>query len=77
MFVFSIFPCLRFFAVCLFLCDVNFQRVRLRERACHLVVFIAGVAVVNNTADTASACGIPHTNTQTAGGSPNVNVGDP
>ncbi len=40
-------------------------------------VFIAGVAVVNNTADTASACGIPHTNTQTAGGSPNVNVGDP
>ena len=40
-------------------------------------VFIAGVAVVKNTADTASPCSVPHSNTQTAGGSPDVNVGDP
>lgn len=42
-------------------------------------VFIKGIAVVNHTPDSAAADGAGHppSSTQTAEGSPNVNVGDP
>ena len=39
-------------------------------------VFIGGIAVVNNTPDSAAIDILEHTNTQTAAGSLNVNVGD-
>lgn len=39
-------------------------------------VFIGGVAVVNNTPDSAATDTLGHSNTQTAAGSSNVNVGD-
>jgi uncharacterized Zn-binding protein involved in type VI secretion len=39
-------------------------------------VFIGGIAVVNNTPDSAAIDTLEHTNTQTAAGSLNVNVGD-
>ena len=39
-------------------------------------VFAEGKAVVNNTPDLAATDSLDHTNTQTAAGSSNVNVGD-
>ena len=39
-------------------------------------VFAGGKAVVNNTPDLAATDSLDHTNTQTAAGSSNVNVGD-
>lgn len=39
-------------------------------------VFIGGVAVVNHTPDSAATDSLDHTNTQTAAGSSDVNVGD-
>lgn len=40
-------------------------------------VFIKGIAVVNHTPDSAAEDDEGHSSTQTAEGSPNVNVGDP